>query len=267
MKFILIAQQELEKLFATRRGWVSLLGFCLIWIFAVLALIRLISNKVRETQTEAIIGSALEQFDMKALGEWPAPELGLYWAIALYLLPLFALIISSDQIASDKTRRSLRYLTLRVNREQIFFGRFIGQLVIQFLLVIGTLVSVLALVAWTESKDLQACIEQAPMLIVNLSMVLLPYVALMALASVIAKSAWQATILAIIGWILVSIIVTTIQLYMGPFDWLNWLVPGSQISSLLSLRGWDTLQLAHIPIAHTVVLLVLGWWAMRRVSI
>lgn len=267
MKLLLIARQELEKVFATRRGWVSLIGFCLIWVFAVLGLIRLISNKVRETQTEEIIGSALEQFNMKALGQWPTPELGLYWAIALYLLPLFALIICADQIAGDKTRRTLRYLSLRVNREQIFFGRFLGQLFLQLLLVLATLGSVLGLIAWTDSSQLAVALEIAPMLFVNLSLVLLPYVALMAFASVIAKSAWQATILAIIAWIVFSIIINVVQVNWGPFNWLNWIVPGSQISSLLALSGWKTLELAHIPVVHTVVLLLLGWWAMRRVSL
>lgn len=267
MKFFLIARHELDKLFTTRRGWVSLLGFGLVWVFAVLSLIRLVASKVRETQTEQIIASSLDQYGLKALGEWPTPELGLYWFVALYLLPLFALIVCADQTASDKARRTLRYLGLRANREQIFFGRFFGQLIIQFLLVLVTLISVVALIAWTDADQLDLAMQRAPILIVNLSLVLLPYVALMALTSVIAKSARQATIFAVIGLIVISVLIAVVQNNFGSFPWLDWVLPGSQISSLLSLSNWDTMRLAHIPIIHTVFLLVLGWWAMRRVAL
>ncbi len=267
MKFFLIARQELDKLFATRRGWVSLIGFGLVWVFAVLGLIRLIANKIRETQTEAVISSSLDQFGFKELGQWPTPELALYWFAALYLLPLFALIVCADQTASDKTRKTLRFLSLRANREEIFFGRFVGQFLIQLLIVLATLISVLGLIAWSHADQLNLALQRVPMLIANLTLVLLPYIALMALASIIARSARQATIFAIIGWIVASILIAVVQNYFGPLSWLDWILPGSQISSLLSLSNWDTMRLAHIPIVHTAVLLGLGWWAMRRVAL
>ena len=42
------------------------------------------------------------------------------------------------------------------------------------------------------------------------------------------------------------------------------ILPGSQVSSLLSLSGWKTLSLAFIPIVQTAILLFFGRMIMQR---
>ena len=105
------------------------------------------------------------------------------------------------------------------------------------------------------------------MVFVNLLLVLMPYIALMALLSVIARSARQATLYAIVAWIVISIAIGVIQNRYGPLPMLDWVLPGSQIGNLLRLDGWDTLSLAPIPLLHTAVLLFAGWLAMRRIDL
>jgi len=158
----------------------------------------------------------------------------------------------------------MRFLVLRTSRTNIFFGRFIGQYLIQLFFVLVTLATVLGLVAYKSPEKLAVAIAEAPVVIVNLALVLLSYVALMALVSVLVKSARRATMLAIVGWIVLWFIIRYVQNNFGPIPLLDWVLPGSQLSTLLRLGSWDTLALAPIPIAQTLILLGLGWFAIRR---
>ena len=158
----------------------------------------------------------------------------------------------------------MRFLVLRASRTQIFLGRFIGQYLIQLLVILLTLLSVLALIAFNAPDSVSVALAEAPLVCVNLALVLLPYVALMALVSVLASTARQATLYAIIGWIVLWFLLGYVQGKFGPFPILDWVLPGSQLGSLVKLSGWETLNLAPIPLLHTFVLLALGWFAMRR---
>jgi len=247
MQIFTIARNEWSRLLMSKRGWLSITAFVLIWVVFLVYVISPAARYLSSPETGGLIGMFADQFSFSAFRNWQSIEIALYWVFTLYLLPFFTMVTAADQIASDKTRGTLRFLLLRASRLQVFFGRFIGQFGIQVLMVLITISSVLVLVAVNSPDTLQDALNEAPIVIVNLALVLLPYVALMSLVSVLASSARQATVFAIIGWILV------------------WLVlGGSQLGTLVRTGGWDTLNLAPIPIIHTVVLLTLGWFAMHR---
>lgn len=266
MSILAICQFEWSRLFLTKRGWLSIAAFLLVW---ALVLVTIIAPAARMVSSElsGLAAIVLDAMGLQHLSKWPSVEIALYWVISLYLLPLFSIAIAADQTASDKTRGTLRYLALRATRSQIYFGRFLGQFTIQILLVAVTLLSVLALVAYYSPDKLAGALTSAPVVFVNLLLVLLPYVAMMALLSILARSARQATLLAIVAWTVISIAIAFAQSRYGPIPALDWILPGSQIGNLLRLDGWDTLNLAPVPLLHTAVLLLAGWFVMRRVDL
>ena len=267
MSILTIARFEWVKLFGTRRGWLSIVAFLLIWLLVLRYAIAPAAYYLGASETAGLVGLLLERVGWQQLADWPAAELALYWLIALYLLPFFSVIIAADQIASDKARGTLRFLALRASRSQIFFGRFVGQCLIQLLLVLTTLASVALLVMLNSADRLSGVLVQLPVVVINLLLVLLPYVALMAAVSVLARSARQATTYAVVVWIVVSFALAYVQSRFGPVAALDWVLPGSQVPALLKLYGWDTLNLAPVPLIHTLVLLVIGWWSMRRADL
>jgi ABC-type transport system involved in multi-copper enzyme maturation permease subunit len=267
MGLLSIGRFELIKLLGTKRGWISIAAFILVWLVVLLYVIEPAARLVGAPDTSGLAGLLLERIGWQSLAEWPAPELALYWVVALYLLPMFCIMIAADQMASDKARGTLRYLSLRASRAQIFIGRFVGQCAIQLLLIFVTLVSVVILVAVNTPDQLAAVLVRCPLLAFNLLLVLLPYIALMAVVSVLAKSARQATLYAVIAWILVSVTIGVVQSRFGAVPVLDWVLPGSQVAALLKLQGRETLSLAPVPIIHTLVLLGIGWFAMRRCNL
>ena len=86
---------------------------------------------------------------LNALLEWPVAEFAIYWLVAVYSFPLFALFVTSDQTCSDKARGTLRFITLRATRSEILIGRFFGQFLIIVVLIFLTLIACIALVGWT----------------------------------------------------------------------------------------------------------------------
>ena len=66
----------------------------------------------------------------------PWPKWRCFWCFALYLFPMFSILIAADQFSSDKTRGTLRFLTIRTSRDSLLFGRFLGQILIQGLLIL-----------------------------------------------------------------------------------------------------------------------------------
>ncbi|MGQ7843513.1 ABC transporter permease subunit [Granulosicoccus sp. 3-233] len=264
MRTLAIAQDEILRLLSTRRGLLSLLGFALIWAgvlsYGILPAAAFFAG-ARESGLSEIL---LPRLGLSAWEQWPAPELAVYWAISLYLLPFMALLTSADQTASDRSRGTLRFLVLRCSRLEIFLGRFLGQCVIMALLILVTLGTVLLVIAGNSGEFMTASLARAPLIIINLILLVLPYIALMAWVSVMARSARQATLYAMVVWLSVSLLISYLQARFGPLALLDWILPGSQVGQLLRLADWQTLDYALIPVLHTIVLLLIGGTLMWR---
>lgn len=264
MRILVLAQDEVLRLLSTKRGIVSLLGFLLVWI-AVLNYGILPSAAFFVGANDSGLAEVLlPRLGLEAWRQWPAPEMAVYWVVSLYLLPFFALITSADQTASDRSRGTLRYLVLRCSRLEIFLGRFLGQCIILSLVVLVTLTSVLIVLLINLPFLLPSALARSPVVVVNLILVVMPYIALMAWVSVMARSARQATLFAVIAWLTISLLVGYVQSRYGPVPLLDWALPGSQVSQLIRLYDWQTLKLAPIPIVHTLVLLLIGGFMMRQ---
>lgn len=264
MKVLVLAQDEVLRLFSTRRGIISIVGYCLIWIGVLIYGIMPAAQFINGAVDSGLAEILLPKVGMQALRLWPTPELAVYWMFSLTLLPFLTLLNSADQTASDRVRGTLRYLVMRASRLEIFFGRFLGQLFIALCVVLVSYASVVIVVVLNSADQLPQALSRSPVIVVNMMLVLAPFIALMAMVSVIAKSARQATLFALIIWILGSLIVGYLGSKFPDITLLSWILPGSQIKNLFLLAEWDTLKFASIPLIHTLVLLAIGALLMRQ---
>ncbi|ASJ75367.1 ABC transporter permease [Granulosicoccus antarcticus] len=264
MRIFTIAQDEILRLLSTRRGVLSLFGFVLIWAGVLNYGILPASAFFAGANESGLAEALLPRLGLTAWQQWPAPELAVYWVVCLYLLPFMAIIVSADQTASDRSRGTLRFLILRCSRLEIFLGRFLGQCVIMTLVVLATLGSVMLVISLNSADLMPAAMARVPVIVINLVLLVLPYIALMAWVSVLARSARQATLYATILWLGVSLLVGFLQSRFGPLPVLDWVLPGSQVGQLLRLSDWQTLNFAAIPVLHTVILLLVGAFMMQR---
>lgn len=264
---LLISLFELKRLIATRKGLLYLITFAVVWYFILLYPIRFASDFLDQRQSQDHGRIFFEFIGFGSLLNWQIPEFGVYWHFSLLIFPLLSVMMSSDQTCSDRERGTLRFLTLRVSRDSLFFGRFAGLMMTQALLIISTLLTTLALVIYRDADLMSAALNSTMVIAVNLIIILLPFTAMMAALSASVKSARQATVWAILIWSFLAGIISVLSSYVPALDILNFLIPGYQMSELSQLSEWQTLQLAYIPIIQAIVLLTLGHWIMLRQSL
>jgi ABC-type transport system involved in multi-copper enzyme maturation permease subunit len=245
----IIIRFEFSRVFLSTRGWMYLFTFCLIWYFLLNYLVLSIATLMTQD-----IG-------------WPVPELTSYWRVALYLFPGLCLVITANQTCSDRSRGTLRFLVLRADRDSIYFGRFISQILIQMVLVVATAATALIAAVMHDSSVMGAGLESTVIIVTNLFVVLIPITAMMSLLSLTVNSTRQVMVLAALIWVLASAIIQGISHYFPFFEVFELIIPGRQLPELSDLPQAETLSLAYIPLLQGLVLLLAGRLIMQRASL
>jgi hypothetical protein len=261
---LLISQFELKRGFATRRGILSLVTFAVVWCVILLYPLRFAAELL--VQEKGIMQNS-GFFDFIGLGsiqQWPIPEFGVFWHFALLIFPMLSITLAADQTCSDRERGTLRFIVVRSSRDSLFFGRFSGVMVIQAVLISATALSTLALVLYRDVTLFSSALPDLLAISINLILAVLPFTAMMAALSAKVKSARQATVWAILIWTFLAGIISGFAYYLPALTFFKFLAPGCQLSDLAQLSGWQTLQLAYIPLLQSLILLALGRWIMAR---
>lgn len=259
----LLARFELYRLIGSPRGWFALGAFSVIWYFLLRYPIFEASIQLQEPDIQGMLSQVFGMVGLYNLLNWPVAELSVYWLITVLLLPLVAVLTSADQTAGDRSRGTLRFLTLRTSRSAIVVGRFAGQMLVQALLVLLSLIATLALAWWRLGSLPLAAFEHSLIIWLNLLIVLAPFTAMMALCSALVRSSKLAISLAIVGSGVLVGLLSTLIWYQPDFLWVLQYLPGAQLPLLLGEQGWTTFQHAGLPLAQSVVFLVLAWVVMK----
>jgi len=264
---LIIAKFELVRLFLTPRGLVSLATFAIIWYFLLRYPINLAADVVLSADFSETISTKFGEAGLANLLEWQVPEMAVYWVVSLYVFPLFAILITADQTCSDRSRGTLRFLSLRTSRDSIFLGRFLGQMLILAILIVTTLVGAILLAVWKNSYVFGDALQVSLLSGVNLFIVLLPFTALMALISATVRSARLSTMLAIISWGLLTGFTAWLAVKYPSTQFLQGWLPGGQRIDLVKSNSWETLSYTILPLVQMVIFLLAGRFFMRRSSL
>ncbi|CAM3454255.1 ABC transporter permease [Shewanella pealeana] len=255
---LLLAQFELKKMLFNPRGLIALVAFSLVWLLILLYPISGASSFLLNPDFRGLIEGIFGPQAVNKLFKWPVAEMAVYWIAALYIFPLFSIFVSADQFATDKSRGTFRFYTLRTGRDSLFFGRYLGHMALQSLLLVLTVIATIVLAVSRDATLLMPALFSGLIVTVNLIIVLLPYTALMALLSLYANSARQATIYAILVWALMSVSIAIINNYLPIISELKWILPGSQISLMINTQGLGSFIYAPVPLLQAIALLLLG---------
>lgn len=262
---LILAKFELKKLLFNPRGLISLFAFSLVWLLLLLYPIRTASSFLLTEEFKQLIRGMFGEHTINELFQWKVAEMAVFWITALYLFPLFSIFVTADQFASDKNRGSFRFLTLRTSRDSIFFGRFIGHMLIQSLLLTLTILATITLAMSRDMMLLLPALTSGVLVFINLFIILLPYTAMMAILSLYANTARQATIYAILFWAVSAVIIAIVHSQFAPLaQWLQWILPGAQISMMINTQGFGSFIYAPIPLLQAGLLLFLGRQYIKR---
>lgn len=263
----IIAVFELRKFFFNTRGIIALIAFALVWGILLLYPIQGASAMLMQPNIKDLVDGLFGENTLNVLFEWPVAEMAVFWCFALYLFPMFSILIAADQFSSDKTRGTLRFYTIRTSRDSLLFGRFLGQILIQGLLILLTIIATIALALSRDSQLFLQAISSGALVGLNLIIVILPFTAVMTLLSLYARTARQAMVLATILWTLVSLAILLLSHQSSLLAELQWLLPGAQLSNMINTNGLNSLAFAYIPLLQTAAALLLGRVYMQRSSV
>jgi hypothetical protein len=263
----LITRFELHRLFASPRGWFALSAFVIIWYVLLRYPIFQASAGMQDPEILRIFSGIFGMAGMYNILNWPLPELSAYWVMCVGLLPMCTLFFAADQTSSDRSRGTLRFLMLRTSRDSVFFGRFLGQMLIQSILISLSIAATLAMAWWRLGSLSAAALEAALIMVINLVVIIAPFTALMAMCSALVKSSRMAISLAVVGSGVVLGVLGWVAWYLPMVRELMAFVPGAQISQVLSKAGWSTLQSSGLPLAQTAVFLLIGRQIMQGKSL
>ena len=245
----IIIRFEFSRVFLSARGWMYLFTFGLTWYFVLNYLVLNITPLMAQD------------------AGWPVPELTSYWRVALYLFPGLCLMITANQTCSDRSRGTLRFLVLRADRDSIFFGRFIFQMLIQMMLIVATAATALIAAVMQDGALMGVGLGSAAIIVTNLFIVLIPITAMMSLLSLTVNSTRQVMVLAMLIWVLASAVIQGVSYYFPFFEVFDLIIPGRQLSELSGLPQAETLSLAYVPLLQGLALLFAGRLLMQRTSL
>ncbi|MFQ3171096.1 MAG: ABC-type transport system involved in multi-copper enzyme maturation permease subunit [Oleispira sp.] len=263
----LMAQQELQASFASKRGLFVSIIFILIWTLLLFYPIRYAAEALHSPETNSLMLSALAMIGLDPLKDWKLAEFAIYWIVALFLFPASSLLMATDQLITERNRGGLRFLTLRCGRGQIFFGRFIGHLLIQTCLIVMTLVITYLLLLFNDTQRWLEGLMIMPLLLLNLVLVVCPFIALMSLLSVLMNSVRMASFMAVIILLMGGLMVNLAASYLPFLTLLNDWIPGAQVAEMAQLSPTAALLTLWNPAMQTLGFLVVGYGLFKRQAI
>mgnify|MGYP000243955926 CR=1 FL=1 len=263
----LIAEQELQTSFASKRGLFVSIVFIAIWTLLLFYPIQFSAEAMHSPDNASLMISLLSVVGLEPLKNWQLAEFAIYWVVALYLFPASSILMAADQMISERNRGGLRFLTLRCSRGQIFFGRFMGHLLIQSILLATTVLITYLLLLINNPETWLDGIKIMPLLLLNLVLVICPFIALMSLLSVLMTSVRMASLVAIIALSLGGFLVNYLASYLPVLSVFNYWIPGSQVAQMAQSTPSIALLSLWSPMMQTVGFLLLGYGLFKRQAI
>ncbi|WP_462158149.1 ABC transporter permease [Pseudoalteromonas sp. GB56] len=266
LRIVQLMKFELARHFLTKKAWLALLAFALVWLMIYRYGVYEAVNILEKPEFEQFILSVFGNFGMQSLLHWPDAEMAVYSLIASVAFPPFVIYLCSDQFVSDRERGTLRFLSLRATRLEIVLGRFLGHCLSTAVLIAISLVGVIILVALRDISIVPTALGHAMTYELLLLVNLMPFIALMSLLNTVAKSSRMALIYTILLYTIGMIIVTLLQVKLGLPLFFDYLFPGEPIDQIVTLRP-DVASAIVWPIIQSALFLGLGFYKFQRGSL
>ena len=176
------------------------------------------------------------------------------------------MFLCSDQLVGDKQRGTLRFLSLRATRNEMLFGRFLGQVFILAALLLVTLVASVAVMVFRDPALLVSGISRSFILFCYLLIAVLPFIALMTLLNTFARSARLTVVLAVLFFAGGNIVVSILSWQIPVLAMLDYVFPGVQLDQMAGQNA-GIFNSIGIPLIQTTVMLAIAQRIFARSSL
>lgn len=266
-QLLLLAMFEWRRVFGNKKAWLVLLALVLVWGTLFWQVLLPLSVKLQDPTLRLMAYQGLAQLGLANLSAWRLPEVAMFWLLCCSVWPVASMLLTASQTCRDRQQGTLRFLLLRTTRSQLFFGRFFGHWLLMGWLMLAVNILFLTMLALQYQHIPWAAASQMPQLWCNAMLMMLPFVSLMALCSVWAKSSRVALAMAICGVAVLAVAISQLRhLWPDAVELLTWL-PGARLDQWLEIAAQPTVELWSVSALQTIAFLLLGWFSMHRRAI
>jgi ABC-type transport system involved in multi-copper enzyme maturation permease subunit len=193
-----------------------------------------------------------------------SPLLGLFFLFMVWATPFFAMLMASDQVASELGRKHIRFLLPRVSRRGLFVGRALGAWLTWTLLI--AVVCAIASQAFTligPNENATTNLMLALRMVVMLSIYSLPFVALMAFWNSFITNSFLSYLLAFSVWMVIAA-VSTVGSWANPaIANARFLMPTAVKYSIMSSDPGTLVAGGLGAVIYAAVFFGLGFWIFQ----
>ena len=258
-----LIRHDLRYSLSSARGLLFVIFFALFWGWVFYKLAGGAAEDLGTPQASFALSLVFDSHVLRLFQERP-PTLAAYLIVAAWLMPVFAMLGSCDQTATDLGTRHIRFLIPRVGRAEIFIARFIGSavLVAAAQLLAGAAATIVTLVASSggNSGDIILFGAQVTAILIAYS---LPFVALMSLVSAAMASVGLALLTGLAGYLILVIVLAVLPLKGAAEKIIPLLLPNGLKPYLLDLDVGTALIAAAATLIYVTLYAALGWQVFR----
>jgi ABC-type transport system involved in multi-copper enzyme maturation permease subunit len=204
-------------------------------------------NAAFVTPKEPNLGFMLAQWVVKNLPESAqvylrdeSPVLAVFYLLIIHMIPLFAMILSCDQLASDISRKHLRFLLLKVTRVELFVGRFISNVLMFWIITIPQLLIASSILTHLDpATSFDTAIGINIRILVSIMIYVIPFIAVMSFAGVVTAQPFLSLLLGIGYWFVIGLLSSLFPLFKKDYEYVQYFFPTAVKYSILSNNMGD----------------------------
>ncbi len=246
------------------KGLIFLLPFFLFWLWTLSKLQQGAAAWLEQPEGLALAAWLFNPEQAMSLFNQHPPTLSVYLLIGLYTVPVFAILASANQLASDAGRGYFRFLLSRVTRQEIFFGRFLSAfLIVCFgLMVVGIVVTQISLMV--DQRPAADIVSYA--VHVNFVMLLyaLPFVLLMTLLSSVFSSGKACLFTAFLIFVAIKVAGIVIRYQWPEFNIVSYVLPNKMFAWLVDPAVSVQMQAVFALPVYALVYMTLAWFKFNN---
>ena len=259
-----LARHDLRYTFTSARGLLFLVFFGLFWAFVLSKLAGGLASRLASPQGGFLLAWIFDSNVAQLFQERP-PTLAAYAVLAALCTPLFAMLASCDQTATDLGTRHIRFLIPRVGRAEIFVARLLGAAILVTVaqLLAGIAATVVAIVVHGADFSTGAIVAYGARVTGCMILYSLPIVALMSLVSAAMASVWLALLVGLGGYAILAVALPWLPLEGAVAKIVTFVVPSGLKPYMLQPELGPALAACAGTFGYVALYVFLGWQVFR----
>jgi hypothetical protein len=259
-----LIRHDLRYTLSSARGLLFLVFFGLFWAWVLSKLAGGLGEKLGTPEAGFLVTWLFDADVARLVQERPS-TLAAYLVVATMVTPLFAMLASCDQTATDLGTRHIRFLIPRVGRAEIFIARLVGAATLTTIaqLLAGVAATVIALVVNTDVGATGRIVAYGAQVTGVLIVYSLPIVALMSLVSAAMASVGLALLVGLGGYAILAVALSWLPFEGTLATVVSFLVPSGLKPYLLQPALGPALGACAGALAYVALYAFLGWQVFR----